>query len=423
MKFSKYKLGELLRVTRGASLAGTGYADAGRYLRLTLANFNEEGGFKDFKSTQGKYFTDSFDRRFLMRKGDLITPLTEQSPGLLGSVAFIPCDDLYIQSQDVGLITCNPEKLDKTFAYYLFLTHSVREQISARSQQTKIRHTSPDKISDIEVYIPDMPTQLRIAGVLGSLDEKIALNRKKIAELEALAKTIYDYWFVQFDFPNKDGKPYKSSGGKMVWNDQLKREVPEGWEVVPFKCCCSIKSGFPFKASDFLSNGKYGVITIKNVQDNYIDHCAESFLDAYPDSMPHCFRLHRGDILMSLTGYVGRVGIVTQDNYLLNQRVALVSPKKEEYRLFIYNTLQTPFIRQLIENLANGCAQLNVSPIDCENIVIPFSEKIITAYYVLLNSTLTRYIQCQRQIQEIEKLRDFLLPLLMNEQVTVGDFK
>ena len=101
-----------------------------------------------------------------MHKGDLITPLTEQSPGLLGSVAFIPCDNLYIQSQDVGLITCNTEKLDKTFAYYLFLTHSVREQISARSQQTKIRHTSPDKIADVEVFIPDLSTQLRIAGVL-----------------------------------------------------------------------------------------------------------------------------------------------------------------------------------------------------------------------------------------------------------------
>ena len=234
MKFSKHKLGELLRITRGASLPGTGYADEGRYLRLTLANFHEEGGFKKFKSTQGKYFVDSFDNRFLMHKGDLITPLTEQSPGLLGSVAFIPSDDLYIQSQDVGLITCSSEKLDKRFAYYLFLTKSVREQISARSQQTKIRHTSPDKIADVEAYLPDLPTQLRIAAILGSIDEKIELNRKKIAELEALAKTIYDYWFVQFDFPDKNGKPYKSSGSKMVWNEQLKREIPEGWEVVTF---------------------------------------------------------------------------------------------------------------------------------------------------------------------------------------------
>ena len=166
MKAIKHKLGELLRVTRGASLPGTGYADSGKYLRLTLANFQEEGGIKEFKSTQGKFFVESFDSRFLMHKGDLITPLTEQSPGLLGSVAFVPCDGLYIQSQDVGLISCNTEMLDKRFAYYLFLTHSVREQISARSQQTKIRHTSPDKIADVEVYLPDLPTQLRIAGVM-----------------------------------------------------------------------------------------------------------------------------------------------------------------------------------------------------------------------------------------------------------------
>lgn len=83
---------------------------------------------------------------------------------------------------------------------------------------------------------------LPIAGVLGSIDEKIELNRRKIAELEALAKTIYDYWFVQFDFPDATGRPYKSSGGKMVWNGQLKREVPEGWEVVLLSNLCSIST-------------------------------------------------------------------------------------------------------------------------------------------------------------------------------------
>lgn len=166
MKFTRYKLGELMRVTRGASLPGTGYSNTGTYLRLTLANIKEEGGFKEFKSTEGKYFTSVFDHRFIMHKGALITPLTEQTPGLLGSVAFIPCDDLYIQSQDIGLVHCNKDFIDKRFAYYLFLTHSVREQISARSQQTKIRHTSPDKIADVEVYLPNLPTQLRIAGII-----------------------------------------------------------------------------------------------------------------------------------------------------------------------------------------------------------------------------------------------------------------
>ncbi len=168
MKLTRHKLEDLLTVTRGASLPGTGYADEGRYLRLTLANFKEEGGFKEFKSTEGKFFTGDFKEKFLMKRGDLITPLTEQSPGLLGSVALIPCDDLYIQSQDVGLIECDETKIDKRFAYYLFLTKSVREQIAAKSQQTKIRHTSPEKIEDVTVDIPDKSDQLRIAGLHGT---------------------------------------------------------------------------------------------------------------------------------------------------------------------------------------------------------------------------------------------------------------
>ena len=421
MKFSKHKLGELLRITRGASLPGTGYADEGRYLRLTLANFHEEGGFKKFKSTQGKYFVDSFDNRFLMHKGDLITPLTEQSPGLLGSVAFIPSDDLYIQSQDVGLITCNSEKLDKRFAYYLFLTKSVREQISARSQQTKIRHTSPDKIADVEVYLPDLPTQLRIAAILGSIDEKIELNRKKIAELEALAKTIYDYWFVQFDFPDKNGKPYKSSGGKMVWNEQLKREIPDGWEVTQIKTICKIRSGHPFQAKTFKSNGIYGIVTIKNVQDGIIDFPSEAFIDKYPDSIPSEFILKQGDILMSLTGYVGRVGLVTFSDCLLNQRVAIILPKLDIYRCYLYCLFRSELMKSKIENLSTGCAQKNVSPVDCENIFIPFNAKYVSHFQAVIESTTNEYINLSRQTQQLVNLRDTLLPLLMNGQVEVKE--
>ena len=103
----------------------------------------------------------------------------------------------------------------------------------------------------------DYATQLRIAGLLGSIDEKIELNRRKIAELEALAKTLYDYWFVQFDFPDKNGRPYKSSGGKMVWNDQLKREVPEGWEVKDLKSILIICSG---KDHKHLPDGEYPIL-------------------------------------------------------------------------------------------------------------------------------------------------------------------
>ena len=411
MKFSKYKLGELLRVTRGASLPGTGYADEGRYLRLTLANFHEEGGFKDFKSTQGKYFVEAFDNRFLMHKGDLITPLTEQSPGLLGSVAFIPCDGLYIQSQDVGLITCNSEKLDKRFAYYLFLTQSVRKQISARSQQTKIRHTSPDKIADVEVYLPDLPTQLRIAGVLGSIDEKIELNRKKIAELEALAKTIYDYWFVQFDFPDKNGKPYKSSGGKMVWNEQLKREVPEGWGVGKLSDIATITMGQSPEGSS-LNESENGTLFFQGSSD---------FGEVVPSNRVYTISPTRmansGDVLLSVRAPVGATNIALLPCCIGRGLASLRG--KDCSNVFILQTLSLVKSRFAAKNVDGttfgslskdelGGLEILKPPVALahvfDNLAIPIMEQVLGLVH---------------SIREAEYLRDTLLPLLMNGQIEV----
>jgi type I restriction enzyme S subunit len=112
-----------------------------------------------------------------MKKGDIITPLTEQAIGLLGSTAIIPEDDKYIQSQDVAKIICNEDLLYPMFAYYLISSETVKKQLSAAAQQTKIRHTSPDKIKDCVVWIPDLKEQKHIASILSNLDKKITLNR------------------------------------------------------------------------------------------------------------------------------------------------------------------------------------------------------------------------------------------------------
>ena len=230
MKLTKYKLGEILDVTRGASLSGEFYATEGKYIRLTCGNFDYQNNcFKENKSKDNLYYVGDFKSDFLMEEGDIITPLTEQAIGLLGSTAIIPESGKYIQSQDVAKIICKEELLDKDFAFYLISSTLVKQQLSAAAQQTKIRHTSPDKIRDCTVWIPELAEQKRIGKLLRSLDRKIELNRAINQNLEAMAKQLYDYWFVQFDFPNKDGKPYKSSGGEMVWNEKLKRMIPKEW--------------------------------------------------------------------------------------------------------------------------------------------------------------------------------------------------
>lgn len=178
MKLKKYKLGELIEVTRGASLSGDFYATEGNYIRLTCGNFDYRNNrFKENKSKENIFYTGNFKQEFLMKKGDIITPLTEQAIGLLGSTAIIPESDKYIQSQDIAKIVCKKDMLDEKYAFYLISSLHVKQQLSAAAQQTKIRHTSPDKIKDCVVWIPELSEQKRIGQLLSSIDQKIALNR------------------------------------------------------------------------------------------------------------------------------------------------------------------------------------------------------------------------------------------------------
>lgn len=179
MSLAKYKLGELIEVTRGASLSGCFYATEGEYIRLTCGNFDYQNNcFKRNTSKDNIFYVGEFDHKFLLEEGDIITPLTEQAIGLLGSTALIPKSGTYIQSQDVARIICNEELLDRRFAFYLISSSLVKQQLSAGAQQTKIRHTSPDKIKDCTVWIPNLATQKRISKLLSNIDHKIALNHE-----------------------------------------------------------------------------------------------------------------------------------------------------------------------------------------------------------------------------------------------------
>ena len=262
MELKKYKLGELLDVTRGASLSGEYYSTSGEYVRLTCGNFDYQNNcFKENTSKDNLFYTGDFKSEFLMGKGDIITPLTEQAVGLLGSTAIIPESGKYIQSQDVAKITCDESLLDKKFAYYLISSKLVKQQLSAGAQQTKIRHTSPDKIKECVVWIPTIEEQFKIGKLLSDIDKKIAFNREINRNLEAMARQLYDYWFVQFDFPDENGYPYKSSGGKMVWNERLKREIPKGWNTVVIG---DILDKYPttkrYETKEYLSQGNYPII-------------------------------------------------------------------------------------------------------------------------------------------------------------------
>ncbi len=344
----------------------------------------------------------------MLDKGDIITPLTEQAIGLLGSTARIPESGKYIQSQDIAKITCKENLLDKEYAFYLISSKVVKQQLSAAAQQTKIRHTSPDKIKACTVWIPSLSSQRKIAGVLSALDQKIALNRTINQSLEQLAKTIYTYYFLQFH-----------NAKALTYNPTLKKMLPTDWEVKTLGEIIDIKSGFPFKSDTYLSEGKYSIITIKNVQDGYLDINDTECINDLPIRLPDYCRLQKGDILLSLTGNVGRTCRVFADNLLLNQRVGLVR-SKIGFESWVYMLISNEQTRLQIENLGVGSAQANVSPIQIGkiNVLLPTNEEL-AQFEQLVKPILEKILHNQTEITALTTYRDALLPVLMNGQVEI----
>lgn len=239
--------------------------------------------------------------------------------------------------------------------------------------------------------------------------------------LEAMAKQLYDYWFVQFDFPNEEGKPYKSSGGKMVWNEKLKREIPKGWQAVPLSYWLEIKSGFPFNSETYQTVGNYKIITIKNVQDGNLITTGCDYVNDIPMQAKDYIALQIGDRLISLTGNCGRLCVVTENNLLLNQRVGLLECDCDDLLEYTYNLLNSTYMRSIIENLANGAAQANLSPIDlCKTISILPPKETLCSYNCFAFPLRNKMIQCKQEIHNLTKQRDELLPLLMNGQVSLN---
>ena len=402
MKMTKYKLGELIEVTRGASLSGQFYAEEGKLIRLTLGNFNMNGGgFKENTSKTDLYYTGTVKDEFILNEGDIITPLTEQSLGLLGTTARIPDSGKYIQSQDVALVKCKEGLLDPNFCYYLISSSIVRQQLSAGAQQTKIRHTSPNKIKDCTVWVPELEVQKRIGRIFSDIDEKIALNRQVNDNLEAMAKQLYDYWFVQFDFPNEEGKPYKSSGGAMVWNENLKREIPQGWND------CKIK--------DFMRifTGKKDVS--KAVPGNY------KFFSCAPEPISSNEYIYDGyAVLVSGNGsYTGRVGFYKGKFDLYQRTYACVLDEDEHNISFFYYTL-----RYLFQPIYSGGKHGSSIPYivlgDLADFRFAFNETICTKFVDATKPMSDEQLLRQKEIEVLTKLRDELLPLLMNGQASVN---
>lgn len=413
-KLKRYTMGEFLTVKHGFPFLGEFFDSSGRYVVLTPGNFFEKGGFKRTLGKE-KYYTSNFPSEYLCSAGDLTVAMTEQAEGLLGSTAIIPECGVYLHNQRIGLITWDDKIVDKLYLYYLFMTRSVRKQLRDTASGTKVKHTSPERIYDVKVSIPDKYVQKRAANILWSIDSKIKLNNRIIAELEEMAKTIYDYWFVQFDFPNAEGKPYRSSGGKMVWNEKLKREIPNGWKQGNLYDIAEYVNGLACqKYRPKAGENSIPVIKIKEMGEG-ISKDTEIVSAGIPDKN----KIDTGDILFSWSATL-KVMYWTEGIGGLNQHIFKVIPKSHYSKEYVYHQLSTYVINfiKMAESRKTIMGHITTDHLSQSHIVLP-DKNILNQFQQIIVPIHSEFFKCRNEIQELTKLRDWLLPLLMNGQVTV----
>lgn len=284
---------------------------------------------------------------------------------------------------------------------YYFLQTMHLEQYNAGAGVPTLNQ---NHLQRLKVKIHPVSEQNKIVDVLSKYDELIEINNKRIKLLEQTAEELYKEWFVRFRFLNHQ-------------NTEFGNGIPKGWVKGKIKDFVEFENGFAFKSEDYLNEGKYGIVTIKNVQDGKFDDNKIEYIDDIPKRMPLYCKLNTGDILMSLTGNVGRLCFVSGNNYLLNQRLCKVI---SNYPYFTYNFFRQDTIYQTLCNIAYGTAQLNLSPVLARNlkVIIP-SEKLMKLYNDTVSPNYEIMQKLRIQNNNLIKQRDLLLPRLMSGKLEV----
>ena len=376
----------------------------------------EQGVVLEQDNTIGNYYIskeyyDSKMSRFATKAGDFLVSCSGVN---YGAIYQLPNDSKNgVINQALLRIRLNNDIIDNDYFLYYFNTY-ISKVITGGTGDSTIPNFPPMQyVKNIDIELPELEVQKKISSVLKNIDKKIENNNKINTELESMAKIIYDYWFLQFEFPNEEGKPYKSNGGKMVWNEELKRKIPEGWEVGCFKDIISelecgnrpkggiidsINNGIPsIGAENIISIGKYDFSSEKYIPQEYFNSLKKGIVKS-------------NDVLIYKDGAgIGHVSMAKNnfphEKCAINSHVFIVRSKYNNlYQNYIYLTLEKNYIKKILVNLAMKAAQpgLNQPNIESIPIIIP-TKNIIKEF--------------NKSIDVIFDKIFLNLPLLMNGQV------
>ncbi|MFH0773444.1 MAG: restriction endonuclease subunit S [bacterium] len=356
-----------------------------------------------------------------IQKGDLL--LTSEAPA--GQVMYWGSNEKVVVGQRLFCLRTKSDIDSKYLKYYL-QSYTGQREISKNTTGSTVFGISAKMFNQITVRLPDYPSQIKIGSLLYSLDEKISVNNQIIDNLDDLAKTIFNYWFIQFEFPNTSGRPYKSSGGKMLWNNLLKQDIPDGWKSDELSKYIDIDRGISYEGSEITNDG----IPMINLNSFYLDGSYKpDGIKFFTGNINVEKELKVGDLMVATTDVTRNAFIIGKSFILPNifdtktvascdiARVIVSSELDKYYLEMLFNS---SFYHKYIKGYASGTLVLHLDTkgIECYKSSIP-PKPLLDKYRYIKENIERRKSMVIKENQTLNSTRDWLLPMLMNGQVKV----
>ena len=390
--------------------------------RILKSQTNEFSGIPFYKiSTFGgtptvyideKVYHEYKEKYSYPKKGDILI----SAAGTIGKTVIFDGEDSYFQDSNIVWIENDESKVTNQFLYYFLQTNPF-----ITTNGSTIKRLYNDNLRDTTIpNVPSIQQQNKITDILGTLDKKIQINNQINQELETMAKTLYDYWFVQFDFPDQNGKPYKSSGGKMVYNPELKREIPEGWRVEKLGDVAKFKNGINYEKTSSGSE-KIKIINVRNISSSTI-FVNQTDLDeiSLENDKSTNFIVNEGMILITRSGIPGATRLVSELEAKTVYSGFIIASEVNDliFKNLIFYYLKN--VEEVLKNQSAGTIMKNISQSVLTDMVISLPpQNVLLKFNSIIDNLLEQMKNVQRQNQELTQLRDWLLPMLMNGQLII----
>ena len=409
----KYKLGELCNQDEigiyGIPATAEEFSEEKiRYLRIT--DISDDGILLD---DDKKSVSDDNIEKYILQEGDIVFARTGNSTGRA-----------YLYDKKDGILAfagflikygLDKNKVNPKFLRYYTIGNTYKQWVKNLSVGSTRGNISAKTFAECPISLPDRKQQDFTVDVLSALDDKIALTRRINAKLEQLAKRLYDHWFVQFDFSNENGKPYKASGGKMEYNEVLKREIPAGWEVGNLYDIAEYVNGLA--CQNYRPKAEEAFLPVIKIRE--MNEGISSDTEKVSANIPEKYKIFDGDILFSWSASL-EVMIWAGGDGGLNQHIFKVNPKSYFSKEYIYQQLQSYLInfQKMAEARKTTMGHITSDHINQSRVLLPPKE-IISAFNEKTLSIFNYQLSIEKETQKLTALRDRLLPLLMNGQVEV----